>query len=195
MRFEKLRKLSRCDVHLEHRILSFCDYLWGRSRVFFMMETILNVGQKWDNFFLSTFVGCFMSLLRYERGFHLAMFCSFSLWKHLLRRFTDCAQLGFSSSSTFWFSASDAQECIRNWCRGSEKSLNFPRDVLCNFFVQRHIKPIWSINYLMRWDTLQQCVCIHHVRGILSISVCLLQIKIHRPQDAKRSNDKEWNER
>lgn len=28
------------------------------------------------------------------------------LWKHLLRRFTDCEQLGFSSSSTFWFSAS-----------------------------------------------------------------------------------------
>jgi hypothetical protein len=57
------------------------------------------------------------------------------LWKHLLRRFTDCAQLGFSSSSTFWFSASDAQECIENCCRGSEKSLSFPRDVLYHFLV------------------------------------------------------------
>jgi hypothetical protein len=37
---------------------------------------------------------------------YFPVFSFFFLWKHLLRRFTVCAQLGFSSSSTFWFSAS-----------------------------------------------------------------------------------------
>lgn len=140
----KIKKIfsMQCAFCASDTLILWLSFFGDEVEFFLWWKQFLMLDRNEIIFFLSTFVGCFMSFLQCERGFHLAMFCSFFLWKHLLRRFTDCAQLGFSSSSTFWFSASDAQECIRNCCRGSEKSLSFPRDVLCNFFLQQHIKPI-----------------------------------------------------
>lgn len=102
---KKLKKISQC---------AFCGYFSSLLRCvsfgwifFFYGNNFFNVGQKRDHNF-SPSSGVLYAAAAAERDFLLLR-----QWKHLLRRFTDCEQLGLSSRSTFWFSASSAaQECI-----------------------------------------------------------------------------------
>lgn len=98
----EIKQFPRCDVHFMQRILSFCEFL-----IWDYIELYGNNFQCWTEMRSLLFV--VVCRVLYVESIVRGNFCSLFCVEHLLRRFTDCTQLSFSSSSTFWFSASAMQ--------------------------------------------------------------------------------------
>lgn len=132
---KKLRKFSSMCIALQRILFPFCVLPVSFGTFFFSYSLLWKQFLMLDRneiIFLSSgaLCRCWWCFLccwcESERIF---------LWQHLLRRFTDCEQLGFSPSSTFWFSAFwCAQKCTWNERWREADVLIFPKTSLSDIF-------------------------------------------------------------